>query len=71
MRRDIEVSDDEVDDVGERVEIAVSACAVLDDLDDAVQSLGDGVGQIVLDKGEDVLKMNVTRLSGEFSRMAI
>ena len=59
MRRNIEVADDEVNDVGEGVEVAVSAGAVLDDFDDAVQSLGDGIGQIVLDEGQDVLEVRL------------
>ena len=61
VRRDIEVTDDEVDDVGECIQVAISAGAVLDDRDDAIESFGDGVGQIVLDEGEDVVEMRLQR----------
>lgn len=62
VRRDIEVSDDEVDDVGEGFQGAVSAGAILDDLvDDAVESFGDGIGEIVFDEGEDVCAMGLGR----------
>jgi len=61
VRRDIEVPDHEVDDVGEAIPIAVSAGAVFDNLDDAIESFGDGVDQIVLDKGEDVVEVRLQR----------
>ncbi len=51
MRRDIKVSDDEV---RECVQVSVFSGAVLDDLDDAFESFGDGVLQIVLAEGADV-----------------
>lgn len=51
--------DDEIDDVGERIQVAVSAGGVLDDFDDAVESFADGVGQIVLDVGEDVVEIRL------------
>ena len=61
VRRDIEVTDNEADDPGEGIQIAASAGAVLDDLDDAIESFADGVGQFVLDKGEDAVEMRLQR----------
>ncbi len=59
--RDTEVPDHKIDHVGEGIQIAVSAGAIFDDLDDAIESFGNGVGQIVLDKGEDVVEVRLQR----------
>ena len=61
VRKHIEVTDHEVDDVGECVQVAVSAGAVFADLEYAIKSFGDGVDRIVLDKGEDVVDMRLQR----------
>ena len=57
VRRDIEVTDEEADDIGGGVEGAVSAGAILVDLDDAIEFCGDGSGLMVLHKSEDVVEM--------------
>ena len=44
--RDIQVSDGKEDHVGKGVESAESTGAVLDDFDDTVEALGNGVGQV-------------------------
>ena len=51
--RDIHVSDCKEDHIAKRVECAKSAGAVLDDLDDAVEAFGDGVGKSCVHECED------------------
>ena len=61
VRRDIEVGGDEKDDVGESIEIAPTAGAVLGDLQNSSESFGDGVGQIMVVEGRDVVEVCLQR----------
>lgn len=53
--RDIQVSDGQIDDVGEGLQVSKAAGPVFHDLQDAVDSLCLGVGKSCLDEGQDVL----------------
>ena len=55
LRRDIDVSDCQKDQVFEGVETAEPTCPILDNFDDAIEAFRDGVGQTRPDEGEDVL----------------
>ena len=57
LPRDIYVSDDEKDNISEGAEITETPCPVLDDLDDAVEAFGDGIGESGLNEGHDVLSV--------------
>jgi len=48
-----EATDHEFDQVGEYIQVAVSADSASSDLDDAIDSFGDGGGQIGFDKDEE------------------
>ena len=61
VRGDSERTDQAVDDVGEYIQVAVSAETILDALDDATKSCGDGVGHTVLYNSEDVVEMHHQR----------
>ena len=53
--RDIQVTDGQIDDVGERLQVSKAAGPVFHDLQDAIDSLCLGVGKPCLDEGQDVL----------------
>ena len=57
MRKDIEVTDSEKNQVGKGFQGAKSGGAVLNDLDDAVNTFTDSIGQGTLDEGKDVVLM--------------
>ena len=57
MRRDIEVADGEEDHIGEVVEVAVSGGAVFNDFNDTVKALTDGIGQVPVGEGDDVIEV--------------
>ena len=54
LRRDIDITDCKEDHIGEGIEGSESTGSVLDDLDDPIESFGDGVGQMGVDEGDDV-----------------
>ena len=53
--RDIQVSDGQIDDIGERLQVSKAAGPVFHDFQDAVDSLCLGVGKPCFDEGQDVL----------------
>ncbi len=53
MRRNIEVTDGQVDHVGEVIQVAISGGSIFHDLDDTVQALTNGIGQVSVDEGHD------------------
>ena len=53
LRRDIQVSDGEVDKVGEGLQVTKAAGAILDDFDNAVDAFGNGVGYTGFDEREN------------------
>ena len=57
MRRNIEVADGEENHVAEVVEVAVSGGAVFNDFDDTVKTLTNGIGQVSVGKGNDVIEV--------------
>ena len=67
--RDIQISDSEEYHVGECVECVESAGPILDNLNDAVEALGDGIGESRSDEGEYaivVLSQGVDELAHGF-----
>lgn len=61
MCRDIEVANGQVDYVGKAVQVAIPGSAVFDDLYDAVKTFTNSVGQVSIDKGQDVVKVIAQR----------
>ena len=57
MRRDIEVSDRQEDQVSEGLQAAESRGPVLHDLEQAVDAFAHGVGERAFNEGEDVIEM--------------
>ena len=57
MRRNIEVANGQVNHVGKVIQTAISRGSVFDDFDDPVKAFADGVGQIPVDIGENVLEV--------------
>ena len=57
MRRDIEVADGEEDHVGEVVQVTISGGPVFNDFDDTVKTLTNGIGQVSVGKGDDVIEV--------------
>jgi len=57
LRRDIEVADGQVDHVGEALEVAITGSSILDDFDNTVEAFADGVGEVSVDEGEDVIEV--------------
>ncbi len=53
LRRDIEVSDAQVDEVGKGIERFKSTGSILDHADDAIEPFGGGLGQVRIDEGRD------------------
>ena len=58
MRRNIEVAHGQVDHVGEVVQVTISGSAILDDFDNTVEAFTDGIGQVSIGKGDDVIEVN-------------
>ena len=58
MRRNIEVAHGQVDHVGEVVQVTISGSAVLDDFDNTAEAFTDGIGQVSIGKGGDVIEVN-------------
>ena len=57
LRRDIEVADGQVDHVGEALEVAITGRSILEDFNDTVDAFADGVGEVSVDEGQDVIEM--------------
>ena len=57
LRRDMEVADSQVDHVGEALEATITGSSILDDFDNTVEALTDGVGKVSVDEGEDVIEV--------------
>ena len=57
MRRNIEVADSQVDHVGEAVQIAISGSPVFKDFDNTVKPLTDGIGEVPVGEGDDVIEV--------------
>jgi len=57
LLRQIDIADSQVDHVGEGVEVAETAGAVLDDPDDAIDTFSDGIGCPSIDEGHHGLLM--------------
>ena len=53
LRRDIALTDCKEDHIGEGIQGSESTGSVLDDLDDPIESFGDGVGQMSGDEGDN------------------
>jgi len=57
MRRNIEVANSQVDHVGEAVQIAISGSPVFNDFDNTVKVLTNGIGQLPVGEGDDVIEV--------------
>ena len=57
MRRNIEVANGQVDHVSEAIQVAISRSLVFNDFDDTVKALTDGIGQVPVGEGDDVIKV--------------
>ncbi len=57
MRRDIDVSDGQVNHIGKGFQSSKTTGAILDDFDYAVESLGHCIGQVAFNEGEDMVIM--------------
>ena len=57
LRRDIEVANRQVNHIGKVVQTAISGGSIFDNFDDPVKALPDGVGQIPVDIGENILEV--------------
>jgi hypothetical protein len=57
MRRNIEITNGQVNHVGEVVQTAISGRSVFDDFDNPVKALPDGVGQIPVDESENIIEV--------------
>ena len=57
MRRNIEVANGQVDHVSEAIQVAISRGAVLNDFDNPVKALTDGIGQAPVGEGDDVIEI--------------
>jgi len=55
LRRDIDISHTQEDEIRKRVEIAESTGAIFDHADDAIDAFGDGIGQVGLDEGKNTV----------------
>ena len=54
LRRNVEVADDQIDQIGKRVEIEETGSALFDHLEDAVNAFAFSVGDTGLEVGQDV-----------------
>jgi hypothetical protein len=57
----IEVANSEEDHIGKSRQGAKSGCTVLDDLDDTVETFGDGIGKRTFNEGKNVVLVKLQR----------
>ena len=57
MRRNIEVANGQEDHVGEVIQVAISGGSVFNDFDNTVKALTDGIGQLPVGEGDDVIEV--------------
>ena len=57
VRRNIEVADSQVDQVGEAIQVAVSRSSIFNNFDNTVKAFTYGIGQISVNEGKDVLEV--------------
>jgi hypothetical protein len=57
MRRNIEVTNGHEDHVGEVAEVTISGGPVFNDFDNTVKALTDGIGQVPVGEGDDVIEV--------------
>lgn len=57
MRRNIEITNDQVDHVSKVIQVAISRGPVFDDFDNTVEAFANGIGQVSIDESEDVLEV--------------
>jgi len=57
MRRNIEIANGQVDHVSKALQVAISRSPVFDDFDNTVKAFTNGIGQVSVDKGKDVLEV--------------
>ena len=57
MRRNIEVANGQVNHVGETVQVAISGGTVFDDFDNTIKTFTDGIGQVSVGEGDDVIEV--------------
>ena len=57
MRRNIEVANSQVDHVGKAVQIAITGSPVFNDFDNTVKTFTDGIRQISIREGDDIIKV--------------
>ncbi len=57
MCRNIELTNGQVNHVGEVVQVAISGSAILDDFDNSVEAFSDGIGQVPVGKSDDVIEV--------------
>lgn len=57
MRRNIEVANGQEDHVGEVIQVAISGGPVFNDFDNTVKALTDGIGQVPVGEGDDVIEV--------------
>ena len=62
LRRDIEVSDAQVNEVGKGIQRFKSTGSILDHADDSIEPFGGGVGQVRVDEGRDAGRMLAHRV---------
>ena len=55
LRRDVEVSDTQIDQVGEGLQTSESTGAILDHADETIEAFGHGIGQARVAEGQDAL----------------
>ena len=58
MRRNIEVTNGQIDHVGEVIQVAISGRPILDDFDNTIQALTDRIGQVSVNEGQDVREVS-------------
>src|SRR3954468_13442421 len=61
MSRNVEVTNGEKDQVGESSQGTESGCAVLNDLDNPIESFGNGIGKGTFNEGENIFLMKLER----------
>ena len=57
LRRDIEVADAREDHISEAIRIAISGGAIFNNFDDTVKALTDGIGQVPVGEGDEVIEV--------------
>ena len=61
LRRNIEVANGQENHVSEAVEVAISRGPIFNDFDNTVKTFADGIGQISIGEGDDVIEVNSHR----------